>query len=364
MLEAPADGPALRALVYGGAVLGGGGGGSLAAGLEAVREALEAGVPRIVSIDRIRDDATLATLSIVGSVGKSQNASFGRPDFRRAIELFEPFANRSIGGYIASEVGPLAVTYGLLDSARTGIPVVDAPSDGRAHPLFAMGSLGLHRRPRYATATVAVGGRVGSANYVELAIRANVSNAARIVRERAAQGGIALTVVRNAAPAAFVREHAAVGALAFALRVGRVLLAKRPEGIAAVLPALARLMGGKIVAEGVVESAALSERQGFTLGHIRIRRADGPRLSIAVCNEYIAANDPDGRIAFFPDLIAIFDHKSSLPLASTEVRRNGRVVVFTVPRDQLPLGAATGDPQLLAQVEKLIRSPEKTLAHR
>lgn len=229
MFEAPADAPALRALVYGGAVLGGGGGGSLAAGLEAVREALKAGVPRIVSIDRIRDDAILATLSIVGSVGKSQNASFGRPDFRRAIELFEPFANRSIGGFIASEVGPLAVTYGLFNSARTGIPVVDAPGDGRAHPLFAMGSLGLHRRPRHATATVAVGGRRGSANYVELAIRANVSHAARIVRERAAQGGVALSVVRNPAPAAFVRKRAAVGALAYALRVGRVLLAKQSE---------------------------------------------------------------------------------------------------------------------------------------
>jgi uncharacterized protein len=361
MIEAPADASALRALVYGGAVLGGGGGGSLAAGLAAVREALAAGVPRIVSIDRIPDDAILATLSIVGSVGKSGNVKLGRPDFRRAIDLFEPFAGRSISGFIASEVGPLAVTYGLLDSARTNIPVVDAPGDGRAHPLFAMGSLGLHRRPCHATTTVAVGGRKGSANYVELAIRANVSKAARIVRERAAQGGIALAVVRNPAPVAFVRKHAAVGALAFARRVGRVLLAKQSEGIAAVMPALANLMGGKIVADGVVESAALSERRGFTLGRIRIRRVDGARLSIAVCNEYIAASNPGGRIASFPDLIAIFDHESGLPLASTEVRTNGRVVVFTVPRNRLPLGVATGDSRLLAQVEELIRSSRNPL---
>jgi len=354
VIALPADEPGLRALVYGGAVLGGGGGGSLSAGLDSVRAALAAGVPRIVPLARIAGDAILATLSAVGSAGETSGAALGQAHFKRALDLFEPFANRAIDGFIASEVGPRAVTYGLQESARTGIPVVDAPGNGRAHPLFVMGSLGLHLRPRHATATVAVGGQAGSADYVEIAIRANVAKAARIVRDRAAHGGIALAVVRNPVPASFVRGHAAVGGLAYAHRVGRTLLAGLPAGTTAVLPALARLMGGRVLATGLILSAALSERQGFTIGRIMIRRADGSALGIAVCNEFMAVLDEGRLVVAFPDQIALFDRETGLPLASPEASVDRPVAVFTVPRSRLILGSTMRDPRLLGQLEKLV----------
>ena len=65
----PVDERGLRALVYGGAVLGGGGGGSLIAGLKNVREVLRVGAPRIVPLTALEDDAILATLSVVGDPG-------------------------------------------------------------------------------------------------------------------------------------------------------------------------------------------------------------------------------------------------------------------------------------------------------
>ncbi len=356
MVAIRADEPGLQALVYGGAVLGGGGGGSLAAGLESVREALADGAPRIVPLTGIGDDTLLATLSAVGSAGRTSGATVGAAHFKRALDLFEPFSNRTVGGFIASEVGPRAVTYGLRESARSGLPVVDAPANGRAHPLFVMGSLGLHRQPRRATVTVAVGGVPGSSGYVEIAVRANVIKTARIVRDRAAQGGIALAVVRNPLPAAMVRHHAAVGALAFAQRIGRVLLAELAAGPATVLAALARLMGGRIVAHGYVASAALTEESGFTVGRISVICSDGSALSIAVCNEFMALKVHGRTAIVFPDLIALFDRDTGLPLASTEVRVNRSVVIFTVPRRRLVLGSPMRDPRLLAPVERLLRT--------
>lgn len=274
--------------------------------------------------------------------------------FTRARDVFEPFANQTIAGFIASEVGPRAVTYGLQESARTGIPVVDAPGNRRAHPLFVMGSLGLQLRSRHATATVAVGGDAGSANYVELAIRANVATAAKVVRDRAAQGGVALAVVRNPLPAGFVHKHAAVGGLAYAHRVGRALLAALPAGAATVVPALARLMGGRVFATGRVASAALSERHGFTIGLIVIKRADGSTLCLAVCNEFMAVLEKGRPVVAFPDLIALFDCETGVPLASIEARADRMVVIFTVPRSRLILGSTMRDPRLLGQVEKLV----------
>jgi uncharacterized protein len=196
-----ANEPSLRALVYGGAVLGGGGGGSLAAGLRTMKQALEIGEPHIVPLADVPRSAIVATLSAVGSAGKTSGTALDERHFRRAIELFQRFSNQRVDGFISSEVGPRAVTYGLLESARTGIPVVDAPANGRAHPLFLMGSLGLHKRPGYAATTVAVGGQIGSANYAEIALRASVVKAAHVVRGHAARSRAALAVVRNAVPA-------------------------------------------------------------------------------------------------------------------------------------------------------------------
>jgi uncharacterized protein len=354
VIAVPADEPGLRALVYGGAVLGGGGGGSLSAGLDSARKALAAGVPRIVPLAQVATDAVLVTLSAVGSVGKTSGTAIDQAHFKRALDLFGSFANLPVGGLISSEVGPRAVTYGLQESACTGIPVVDAPGNGRAHPLFVMGSLGLHLRPCYATATVAVGGQAGSTDYVEIAIRANVTKAARIVRDRAARGKIALAVVRNPVPASYVRDQAAIGALAYAHCVGRVLLAGLPRGATVLLRALARLMGGQVLAIGLVASVTLSEQRGFTIGLIMIRRANGPALGIAVCNEFMAVLEDDRSIVAFPDLIALFDCETGLPLTAADVSKNCSVAVFTVPRDRLILGSTMRDPRLLRGLETLI----------
>ena len=352
----PVDEPGLQALVYGGAVLGGGGGGSLAAGLQSVREALRVGVPRIVPLAALDDEAVLATLSVVGDPRTFSGFGSGGGHFRRAVSLFESFSAHPVEGYLASEVGPLAVTYGLRESAHTGVPVVDAPANGRAHPLFVMGSLGLHLRPRRAAEVVAVGGVPGTRKYVELALRTNVITAARILRERAAHMKAPLAVVRNPLTVAVVRHHAAVGALSYAHRVGSVLVGELRSGPSAVLRNLASLMGGVVLVTGRVSAVRVSGRGGFSVGMIGVRGSDGADLEIPVCNEFMAVMRRRRPVVAFPDLVALFDLSSGLPLASPEVRPHQRVAVFTVPQARLLLGSPMGDRRLLRPIEKLFHT--------
>jgi len=326
--EVATDAAGLNALVHGGAVLGGGGGGSLEAGIAALRSIRHAGMPVILPLAAMAKRDLLVTLSGVGGA----DAPLPERHFARALALFEPFTKQKIAGMIASEVGPRAVTYGLLESIRSGLPVIDAPANGRAHPFFTMGALGLHRHPRQAIATIAAGGEAGS--YVELALRANAVKSARLVRDCAARENIALAVVRNALPCAYVARHAAIGALAHAQRVGRVLLAARPRGIAAVLAALSAAMGGR------------------RLGTVTIMRPGHVPLHVSVCNEYITV--ANGRtLAAFPDLITLFDHDTALPLASPEAQIGRLVSVFAVPRGNLILGSPMRDAGLLARLDGL-----------
>ena len=344
------DAVGLHQLVYGGAVLGGGGGGSLAAGLQSAREILAAGVPRVVPLSALPDEAILVTLSAVGGPGGAPPA---RPvPFAHALGLFESFTHQAIEGYLSSEVGPCTVTHGMRESINTGVPVVDAPANGRAHPLFVMGSLGSHLWPGEPTATVAVGAIPGSSVRVEVAVRANVNTAARIVRERATRSGVPLAVVRNALPAAMVRQHAAVGALAFAQRVGGVLLSEIDQGPLAVLAGLTSYMGGRVLARGRVTAARLAERGGFTLGVIKIRGADGSEVRVPVCNGYMGVLRRGRALAGFPDLVTLFDGVTGLPLAWPEVRMNRLVAVFAVPRRRLVLGSSMADRGLLRPIER------------
>jgi DUF917 family protein len=113
-------------------------------------------------------------------------------------------------------------------------------------------------------------------------------------------------------------------------------------------------MGGRVLAEGVIVKRRLSERRGFTIGVVQIRCHDGTRLTVPVCNEFMAVLHDAQPVVSFPDLVALFDLSSGLPLASSDAEVNRPVAVFVVPRDKLILGRTMLDRSLLTQVERLV----------
>jgi uncharacterized protein len=349
------DEASLLEMVYGGAVLGAGGGGSIDAGLAAGRAALRAGKPTLVAIADLPDNACLVTLSSVGPVRKTLGDDPLGRRHTRALELLLQISNQKVAGFVSSEVGALAVTYGWQQSILTGIPIVDAPCNGRAHPLGLMGSLGLHRFPTHVTTTVAVGGKARSDRYLELGIRTNVVRAAGMIRGASASAGIALAVARNPVPASYLRRHAALGGLAAARRLGQVLLKNLNKGISAVLESITETAGGYVATEGSVRSATMAERKGFTAGRIIIDADDGSRVLVPVCNEYMMTIRNGSSLAAFPDLITIFDRQSALPLNSTELKAGQRVAILIVPRQNLNLGSTMGDRSLLRPIEDLLK---------
>jgi uncharacterized protein len=343
----------LRELVYGGAVLGAGGGGSIEAGLAAGREALAQGTPRLAHIGELPPRTVIATLSIVGSVA-GMTGDQSRPQHGHALRRLAEAEKRQFGAVIPSEVGPQAVTYGWRESALSGIPIADAPCNGRAHPLGLMGSLGLHHRPSYITNTVAVGDSRASQTRVELVLRASVARASKMVRQNAAASGIPLAVARNPLPVSFVRNNAAVGGLKYAGDVGKIVLNEIHRGLPHLLERLSQWLGGRILSEGSVSSATLTEAKGFTIGHILIADQAGGDCRVAVCNEYLAFQRKGEVLAAFPDLITLFDFDSALPLATPEVKPGKRVAVFAVPRSRLKLGSPMKDLALLRPLERLL----------
>jgi DUF917 family protein len=349
------DERSLRELIYGGAVLGAGGGGSIEAGLAAGREALALGSPRLVRIDELAPTTLIATLSIVGSMGGMSGAQ-PRPQHGLALSQLAKLEKKHIGAVIASEVGPQAVTYGWRESAIAGIPIVDAPCNGRAHPLGVMGSLGLNRNPSHIAGIVAIGGNAGGFNYVHLSLQTSATKGGKMIRDTAASSDIPLAVARNLLPASYVRNHAAVGGLKYAAQVGAIVLREMKYGLDRLLQQLVRFMGGRILFAGRVHSVSLTEAHGFTLGHIRLQDRRG-ECAVGVCNEFLVLRTERKSLATFPDLITIFDFESSLPLASPQVKPGMQVVVLGVPRSRLKLGSTMKDRSLLIPIERWLKAP-------
>jgi uncharacterized protein len=343
----------LRELVHGGAVLGAGGGGSIEAGMAAGREALTRGTPCLIGINDIPPKTIIATLSIVGSVRGMPNAQ--TPLLHgRCLRRLEEMESAPPQAMIAAEVGPQPVIYGWRESAATGVPIIDAPCNGRAHPLGLMGSLGLHRQPGYVTSTVAAGGS-GGRTRVELTLRTSAANADKIVRQASAGTGRPLAVARNPLPAQYVARHAAIDGLKFAQRIGKVVVGELDHGLPKMLEHLARETGGRVLAEGVVRKAALSDRGGFAVGRIWIEGRDASECDVLVCNEFLALRRGCALVATVPDLIVLFDRERHLPLRSGDVRAGMEVSAFGVPRERLVLGSTMRDQGLLWSLKRLVK---------
>ncbi len=342
----------VEAAVLGGAVLGGGGGGWIEEGREVGRLALERGFSEILSIDEFPEDALLLTVSAVGAPSAGRDV-VAADDYVRAVELFIEKSRLKIDGLISSEIGATGVVNGWLQSAALGIPVVDAPCNGRAHPLALMGSMGLGREAGFVSLQAAVGGTGEGGSRVETFLKGTIGEVSKLIREASIQAGGMVAVARNPVSARYVKRNGALGAIDMAVHIGSMMMASAdvlPE--AAVKRALAGL-GGDFVLRGLIEKVDLRTAGGLDIGLVRIS-AEGRSAEISFWNEYMTLDINGTRLATFPDLIMTFDAGGTNPLVSAEIEEGKEVYVIAIPAEKLILGAGMRDPDLLRRVEKAI----------
>jgi len=322
----------LEAALLGGGLLGGGGGGSLTEGRALGQAALRLGTPSLVRCHELPVDAWVATVSLVGAPAAPDRHVEPQDHERAWAMLVESCAHRP-SGIVASENGGTASVNGWIQSAVTGLPVVDAPADGRAHPTGDMGSLALERLPGFISEQAVAGGTRAHGLYLEQWVRAPLAPAGRLVRAAAEAAGGLVAVARNPVPVRWLARHGAVGGLTQALELGRVMIEARPGGGPAVAERVCERLGGRVAARGEVEAIELQTRGGYDVG---IARVAGVELSI--WNEYLALERGGQRLATFPDLVATLDAATGDPVTSAELAPGRLVIVVTAPAASLVLG--------------------------
>jgi uncharacterized protein len=330
--------------VYGGAILGGGGGGKIEDGLQIGRLALEVGQPVLKTAEEMADEDLLVTVSLVGA--PAAKGQYVKPvHYVKAMELLASKLDRPIQGIITNENGAGTTVNGWFQSAMTGLPVVDLPCNGRAHPTGTMGSLNLTEMPTYISHQAAIGGK--GDKYVEMLITGSLDITAKAVRQLSIDAGGLVAVARNPITVGYAKKNGAKGAISQAITVGKALLSNKGES---AIEAVVSELGGSIVTEGTVTACTLETIGGFDVGKITIEDC----YDMTFWNEYMTIEKNGVRFGTFPDLIMTLDTKTARPIVTAEMAKGQQVAVITVPKEKLRLSSTMSNQKLIQPIEKII----------
>jgi DUF917 family protein len=335
----------VEAAVLGGTILGGGGGGLIDIALETARLAVSYGSPQLWSLDELEEHDVVVVVAGVGAPG-APDQHVAPAHYVRSLDAVRGMLRQrtncdKVVGLASNENGALGTINGWLQAAVTGLPVLDAPCNGRAHPTALMGSLGLHRDADYVSIAGFSGGSDG--HYLEGAVSGRLGEVSRLVRAASIEAGGLVAVARNPVPVSRLAADGAPGAISQAIHLGQVLQARGVAAIAAEL-------SGQVVAQGTVDEFVIEQRAGFDVGFLRIGDAEARFV-----NEYISVEVGGERLATFPELAMTFESDSGRPLVSAEVSLGQSVTLVVAPRDELLLSSTMDMPELMVPVMDLMR---------
>jgi DUF917 family protein len=342
---------AVQAAVAGGSVLAAGGGGWVGHGMLVGTTAVQYGTPRLVTLEELDPDAMLATVSAIGAPAATGWEM--RPgDYVRALQLLMEAVDEPIVGTVTAQNGSSTTCNGWMASAVLGTVVVDAAGDGRAHPTGKMGSFGLAADDEYRTVQAVAGGNRSQNRYLEVVTRGPVGYTANVLRTASEQSGGFIAAARNPLPASFVAQHAAVGAISFALSLGESILAAEPDGAERVIETTAEHLRGRIVIRGPVRRRVLRTENAFDIGAI-----DVGELELGFVNEYLTAESAGERLATFPDVLATLSLATGRIISIADIREGDEVAVLHVPKAHIPLGDGVREPSVYPEVEAMLGKP-------
>lgn len=331
--------------VYGGCILGGGGGGWIKDGLEKAEQAFSKGSPTLISIHDLKNEDYVACVSLVGAPSAKEQYVDSEQLISTVKRMKREFKH-PIKALMTNENGAATTINGWLQSAATGIPFLDAPCNGRAHPTGSMGSLNLSEVKDYLSVQTFSGG--AGEKKVEGIIAASLEISSNIVRSGSVEAGGMVGVCRNPVTVGYVKANAAIGAITQAIKLGEVFFSV-PEGPRRVEKIISFLKG-RILYSGKVDHFELNTAGGFDVGLLKIND-----LEITIWNEYMTAEINGERKGTFPDLIMTFSSETGMPVVSAEIKEEMNITVICVPQAELKLSSTMFNEKLLKVIEPIIQ---------
>jgi DUF917 family protein len=319
--------PDVAAFERGLSVLGSGGGGDTVTAAALLRAHLATGGEvTATAVPDLPAHARVVPVGVVGATAVFTEKLPGGDEFAAAIRAVERWTGDRADALMSIEVGGLNGIMPLVVAAGLGLPYVDADLSGRGLPRLDQLSVAAVGRGLTPVALAEPSGQVlvlasGTAADVERTARSFITTS----------GGWAILALAPI-PAAQLPGCSMSGTASAALDLGRRVLAAgehpRPAD-------LARATGGRVLAAGrVIE---VSRRvgpgshgtAGFGRGSATVTdHATKSLLRLEMENEYLLALRDGAPVASTPDVLAVLDRRTAVPVSCDKIRTGIEVMVL------------------------------------
>lgn len=320
----------LEDFARGAAFLGTGGGGDPYLGRLMAKNAIrQYGAPRIIDVNELDDNATVAFVAMIGAPTVLCEKGASGDDIDCAVQELSKQIGRPIDALMPGEIGGFNSTLPIVAAARLGLPLVDVDGMGRAFPsidMVVMNFEGISASPFVLV----------DDNLNAVVIKADTAGSAEdFARTVAVHMGMSCLSAGYAMTGADARRATVQGTLSAALDIGRAINAGRKAGdpVKALVEALEKqpIYGfAREVFRGKIVDLRRETKKGFSTGYCRVVSFEDDELSAEVQfqNENLVVVSGGEVRAIVPDLITVIDAETAEPIPTEALRYGQRVSII------------------------------------
>ncbi|MCP0887099.1 DUF917 domain-containing protein [Ligilactobacillus sp. WILCCON 0076] len=320
----------IKNIAIGAALLGAGGGGNPYIGeLMAVSATRKYGEVTLLNVDEVESEALVVPASMMGAPSVQLEKFPNGQEFYKAFDLLEKRLNKKIAATFPIEAGGVNSMIPIMVAAKTGLPLVDVDSMGRALPELQMSTFTLYGH----TATpMAIVDEKGNGALLE-----TIDNVwtEKIARSIAVDMGATATVASYPLTGKDLLESGVKGVITLCEKIGEIITnVNSYSTVAQALVALLDLTNGFCFMEAKIVDIKHTTKDGFNFGKVELEGLGNSRNKngeVEFQNENIIFK-LNGEVAITaPDIITFLDIESLNPITNEELKYGKRIYVLGVP---------------------------------
>ncbi|MDP7592236.1 MAG: DUF917 domain-containing protein [Litorilituus sp.] len=315
----------------GAALLGAGGGGDPYIGRLLAEQAItQYGLPEIISVDELDDNATVISIAMIGAPTVLVEKACSGDDLDLLIKEMSRQLGKKVDALMPIEIGGVNSCLPIVAAVRTGLPLVNCDGMGRAFPCLEMVTFNVYGE---SISPVVMTDEHGNAVTINTASAKKAENFARsVLSEMGLSGMISCYPMKGSQ----LKKWAVKDTMTCALHIGEAIKEGRQQDNA-VKTLVNRLnetqyyTNAQILVDGKVIDVFRETRDGFSFGHCVVEPFDGEEnVTLTFQNEFIAAEKNGQYIATVPDIIAVIDRENAEPITAETLRFGQRVNVLAM----------------------------------
>ncbi|ASV69748.1 DUF917 domain-containing protein [Cytobacillus kochii] len=315
-------------MAIGAALLGTGGGGDPYIGkLMALQAIEEYGEVILLDSEEVPDDALVVPSSMMGAPTVMLEKAPSGEEAIRAFNQLEEYLGEKIYGTFPIEAGGVNSMLPFALAARLGIPVIDADGMGRAFPELQMVTFYLDG----ISATPAIiADEKGNT-----ALLSTIDNVwtERIARSATIQMGGSVMCAMYSMKAKDLKKSGITNILKLEEEIGKSIRLAKINNVNPIEKILETVNGFELFKGKVIDIDRKTE-SGFAKGVATfegLEQNKGENLKLRFQNEHLIAQTNEKVLCMTPDLIAVLDSETGLPITTEGIRYGSRCVVIGIP---------------------------------